>query len=86
MHFGLSEFSFSPLHELTSIVVHIMQTCLLAASFLLLTYLSNPLYYSVKPRLHGDSDPDPDPDWLRLHEGELDSNPDSDHLSHICGL
>ena len=27
--------------------------------------------------------PDPDPDWLRLHGGKLDSNPDSDHLSHI---
>ena len=35
------------------------------------------------PRLHGDSDPDPDPDWLRLHGGKLDSNPDSDHLSHM---
>ena len=34
-------------------------------------------------RLHGDSDPDPDPDWLRLHGGKLDSNPDSDHLSHV---
>ena len=40
----------------------------------------------LKPRynLHGDSDPDPDPDWLRLHRGKLDSNPDSDHiLSHV---
>ena len=36
-----------------------------------------------KPRLHGDSDPDPDPDWLRLHGSKLDSNPDSDHLSHV---
>ena len=26
---------------------------------------------------------DPDPDWLRLHGGKLDSNPDSDHLSHV---
>ena len=26
---------------------------------------------------------DPDPDWLRLHGGKLDSNPDSDHLSHM---
>ena len=34
-------------------------------------------------RLHGDSDQDPDPDWLRLHGGKLDSNPDSDHLSHM---
>ena len=32
-----------------------------------------------KPRLHGDSDPD----WLRLHGGKLDSNPDSDHLSRV---
>ena len=37
----------------------------------------------LKPRLHRDSDPDPDPDWLRLHGGKLDSNPDSDHLSHV---
>ena len=37
----------------------------------------------LKPRLHGDSDPDPDPDWLRLHGGKVDSNPDSDHLSHV---
>ena len=29
--------------------------------------------------LHGDSDPD----WLHLHGGKLDSNPDSDHLSHV---
>ena len=36
-----------------------------------------------KPRLHGDSDPDPDPDWLRLHGDKLDSNPDSDNLSHV---
>ena len=36
-----------------------------------------------KPRLHGDSDPDPDPDWLHLHGGKLDSNPDSDHFSHV---
>ena len=34
---------------------------------------------SVKPCLHGDSDPD----WLRLRGGKLDSNPDSDHLSHV---
>ena len=27
--------------------------------------------------------PDTDPDWLRLHGGKLDSNPDSDHLSHV---
>ena len=38
---------------------------------------------SIKPHLHRDSDPDPDPDWLRLHGGKLDSNPDSDHLSHV---
>ena len=38
---------------------------------------------TVKPRLHGHSDPDPDPDWLRLHGGKLDLNPDSDHLSHV---
>ena len=37
----------------------------------------------IKPRLHGHSYPDPDPDWLRLHGGKLDSNPDSDHLSHV---
>ena len=37
----------------------------------------------LKPRLHGHSDPDPDPDWLRLHRGKVDSNPDSDHLSHV---
>ena len=36
-----------------------------------------------KPRLHEHSDPDPDPDWLRLHGGKLDSNPDSDHLTHV---
>ena len=36
-----------------------------------------------KPHLHGDSDPDPDPDWLRLQGSKLDSNPDSDHLSHV---
>ena len=29
------------------------------------------------------SDPDPDPDWLCVHGGKLDSNPDSDHLSHV---
>ena len=36
--------------------------------------------------LHVDLSPvytDPDPDWLRLHGGKLDSNPDSDHLSHV---
>ena len=38
---------------------------------------------NLKPRLHGHSDPDPDPDWLRLHGDKLDSNPDSDHLSHV---
>ena len=38
---------------------------------------------SLKPRLHEDSDPDPNPDWLRLYGGKLDSNPDSDHLSHV---
>ena len=32
---------------------------------------------------YGDSDPDPDPDWLCLHGGKLDSNPDSDNLSHV---
>ena len=37
--------------------------------------------YIHKPRLH--SDPDPDLDWLRLHGGKLDSNPDSDRLSHM---
>ena len=39
----------------------------------------------IEPRLHGDSnpDPDPDPDWLRLQGGKLDSNPESDHLSHV---
>ena len=37
----------------------------------------------LKPRLHGHSYPDPDPDWLRLHGGKVDSNPDSDHLSHV---
>ena len=26
------------------------------------------------------------PDWLRSHGGKLDSNPDSDHLSHYYGL
>ena len=31
----------------------------------------------------GDYDPDPHPDWLRLHGGKLDSNQDSDHLSHV---
>ena len=36
-----------------------------------------------KPRLHGDSDPVLDTDWLRLHGGNLDSCPDSDHLSHV---
>ena len=37
------------------------------------SYVHN--YGSVKPRLHGHSDPDPG--------GKLDSNPDSDHLSHV---
>ena len=37
----------------------------------------------LKPCLHRDSDPDPDPDWLRLHGGKLDLNPDS---AHACGL
>ena len=37
----------------------------------------------IKPCLHGDSDPDPDPDWLCLHGSKLDSNRDSDHLSHV---
>ena len=37
----------------------------------------------LKPRLHGHSDPDPDPDWLRLHRSKVDSNPDSDHLTHV---
>ena len=46
------------------------------------TVISLPFEY-IESRLHGDSDPDPDPDWLRLHGGKLDSNPDSDHLSHV---
>ena len=29
--------------------------------------------------LHKDSDLDPDSDWLHLHEGIVDSNPDSHH-------
>ena len=33
--------------------------------------------------INGHSDPDPDPDWLRLHGGKVDSNPNSDHLSHV---
>ena len=33
------------------------------------------------PHLHGDSDPDSD--WLCLHRDKLDSNPDSDHPSHV---
>ena len=37
----------------------------------------------LKPCLHGDSDSDPDPDWLHLHGGKLDLNPDSVHLSHV---
>ena len=47
-----------------------------------LQYSLDPGAKLLKPRLHGDSDPDPDPDWLRLHGGKLDLNPDSDHLSH----
>ena len=34
----------------------------------------------IEPCLRGNSDQDPDPDWLRLHGGKLDSNPDLDHV------
>ena len=37
----------------------------------------NPI--SQKPSLHVDSDQD----WLHLHGGKVDSNPDSDHLSRV---
>ena len=46
-------------------------------------YICNGSLSCPKPRLHGNSDPDPDPNWLRLHGDKLDSNPDSDHLSHV---
>ena len=55
----------------------------LGGTVLHLTYLKTVLIQHHKPRLRGDSDPDPDPDLLRLHGGKLDSNPDSDHLSHV---
>ena len=43
-----------------------------------------PLAY-IQHKTEVNSDPDPDPDWLCLHGGKLDSNPDSDHLSHVQG-
>ena len=44
---------------------------------------SKQTHYALRESKAPHSDPDPDPDWLRLHGGKLDSNPDSDHLSHV---
>ena len=45
------------------------------------------MYQYLNPCLHGHSDLGSDPDRLRLHKGILDSNPDSDLLSHVdCDL
>ena len=38
----------------------------------------------AQARLHRDSDQDPDSDWLQLHGGKLDSNPDSIRLPLPC--
>ena len=41
----------------------------------------------LAPHLHRDSNLDPDPDWLCLHKGILDSNPESGYFFFdVCGL
>ena len=45
------------------------------------------MFFSVARIMQTPVEPDTDLDWLHLHRGKLDSNPDSDHLSHVdCDL